>query len=49
MIAQCYVDGFDIRDVKRDSLAGQMSMVLQEPFLFSGTIFENISVPTKQR
>jgi ATP-binding cassette subfamily B protein len=28
--------------VKRDSLAGQMSMVLQEPFLFSGTIAENI-------
>ncbi len=36
------VDGFDIRDVKRDSLAGQMSMVLQEPFLFSGTVAENI-------
>ena len=36
------VDGFDIRDVKRNSLAGQMSMVLQEPFLFSGTVAENI-------
>ena len=36
------VDGFDIRDVKRDSLVGQMSMVLQEPFLFSGTVAENI-------
>ena len=36
------VDGHDIRDVTRKSLAGQMSMVLQEPFLFSGTVRENI-------
>ena len=36
------VDGHDIRDVTRHSLASQMSMVLQEPFLFSGTVGENI-------
>ena len=36
------VDGMDIRDVKRRSLARQMSMVLQEPFLFSATVRENI-------
>ena len=36
------VDGYDVRDVKRESIAGQMSMVLQEPFLFSGTVAENI-------
>ncbi len=36
------VDGRDIRDVKRQSLARQMSMVLQEPFLFSATVRENI-------
>ncbi len=36
------VDGTDIRDVTRGSLAGQMSMVLQEPFLFSGTVSDNI-------
>ncbi len=36
------VDGWDIRDVTRNSLARQMSMVLQEPFLFSGTVRENI-------
>ena len=36
------VDGHDIRNVTRSSLAGQMSMVLQEPYLFSGTIAENI-------
>ena len=36
------VDGMDVRDVKRRSLARQMSMVLQEPFLFSATVRENI-------
>ena len=37
------VDGYDIRDVKRESLVHQMSMVLQEPYLFSGTVRENIA------
>ena len=36
------VDGYDLRDVKRESLVHQMSMVLQEPYLFSGTVRENI-------
>ena len=36
------VDGHDIREVTRSSLAGQMSMVLQEPYLFSGTVADNI-------
>ena len=36
------VDGHDIRHVKRTSLVNQMSMVLQEPYLFSGTVIENI-------
>ncbi|MCH8206522.1 MAG: ABC transporter ATP-binding protein [Chloroflexi bacterium] len=36
------VDGQDIRDVTRHSLVSQMSMVLQEPFLFSDTVRENI-------
>ncbi len=36
------VDGYDIRRVTRQSLAGQMSMVLQEPYLFSGTVADNI-------
>ena len=36
------VDGHDIRTVTRNSLASQMSMVLQEPFLFSGSVRENI-------
>ena len=36
------VDGQDIRDVTRRSLAVQMSMVLQEPSLFSTTVRQNI-------
>jgi ABC-type multidrug transport system fused ATPase/permease subunit len=36
------IDGFDIRQVRRQSLVRQMSMVLQDPYLFSGTIKDNI-------
>jgi ATP-binding cassette subfamily B protein len=36
------IDGYDLREVKRHSLVNQMSMVLQEPYLFSGTVKENI-------
>ncbi len=36
------VGGVDVRDVTLDSLGHTISMVLQEPFLFSGTIFDNI-------
>jgi ABC-type multidrug transport system fused ATPase/permease subunit len=36
------VDGQDIRDLTLQSLRAQISIVLQEPLLFSGTIAENI-------
>jgi ABC-type multidrug transport system fused ATPase/permease subunit len=36
------IDGVDLRDLKLDSLREQISVVLQEPLLFSGTIEENI-------
>ena len=36
------VDGHDLRDITRSSLAGQMSLVLQEPFLYSTTVADNI-------
>src|SRR5262249_43336676 len=35
------IDGHDIRDVKLKSLRQQTGIVLQESFLFSGTIAEN--------
>lgn len=36
------VGGHDVRDVTQDSLGREIAMVLQEPFLFTGTVFENI-------
>ena len=42
------VDGHDLREVQRNSLVHQMSMVLQEPYLFSGTVRENISYLNEQ-
>ena len=36
------VDGYDVRDVKRASLTRQMGVVLQDPFLFTGSVSENI-------
>ena len=38
------IGGVDIRNIRRESLRRQIGMVLQEPFLFSQTIRENIAV-----
>ncbi len=37
------IDGHDLRDVQIRSLRRQVGMVLQDSFLFSGTILENIT------
>lgn len=37
-----YVDGHDVRDFNRDDLRRQFGMVLQDTWLFKGTIMENI-------
>ncbi len=39
---QILLDGRDIRELRLKSLRNQVSLVLQEPVLFSGTIGENI-------
>ena len=36
------VDGHDLRSVTQQSLRQQMGVVLQDPFLFNGTVAENI-------
>lgn len=36
------IDGVDIRDVTQRSLRSQMGLVSQDPFLFAGTIADNI-------
>jgi len=37
------LDGTDLRDITLDSLRGNISIVLQDTFLFNGTIEENIA------
>ncbi|MGN1102905.1 MAG: ABC transporter ATP-binding protein, partial [Huintestinicola sp.] len=37
------IDGVDIRDMKRDSLRSLYGMVLQETWIFTGTVRENIA------
>jgi ABC-type multidrug transport system fused ATPase/permease subunit len=40
---QILIDGHDIRDYTLESLRAQMSMVLQESILFTGSILENVA------
>ncbi|MDP3384280.1 MAG: ATP-binding cassette domain-containing protein, partial [Phenylobacterium sp.] len=44
---QVLIGGRDVRDVTLESLGRNIGMVLQEPFLFSGTIEENIRYNTE--
>lgn len=37
------IDGIDIRDMKRRSLTRHMGVVLQQPYLFSGSVRDNIT------
>jgi ATP-binding cassette, subfamily B, multidrug efflux pump len=39
---QVLVGGHDVRDLTQASLGRHIAMVLQEPFLFTGTVLENI-------
>ncbi|UCC67791.1 MAG: ABC transporter ATP-binding protein, partial [Armatimonadota bacterium] len=40
---EIFIDGVPLRDVSLWSYRGRLGVVLQEPFLFSGTIAENIA------
>ena len=40
---EIFIDGQNIYDVKRQSLRSAYTMVLQETWLFGGTIFENVA------
>lgn len=37
------IDGRPLNSIKRDSLRSHMAFVLQDPYLFEGTIYENIA------
>lgn len=41
-LGRVLVDGIDLRTVTQQSLRKQMGMVLQDPFLFNGSVKENI-------
>jgi ABC-type multidrug transport system fused ATPase/permease subunit len=41
-IGRIFIDNRDLRDIKLESLRRQISLVLQDVFLFNGTIAENI-------
>jgi ATP-binding cassette, subfamily B, multidrug efflux pump len=40
------IDGIDVRSYARTALGQHVAMVLQDPFLFTGTVFENIRYRT---
>src|SRR4029453_1298216 len=44
---QVVIGGVDVRDVTQDSLGRRIAMVLQEPFLFTGSVYENIRYCTQ--
>ena len=41
---QILIDGIDIKKIKLDSLRSQIGQMLQDVFLFSGTVFSNIQM-----
>ncbi len=42
------IDGVDVRDYAKSALGRHIAMVLQDPYLFTGTVFENIRYRTTQ-
>lgn len=43
-----YIDGVELKSIKKDYLRKNIGIVLQEPFLFSKSIFENIRLNNLQ-
>jgi ATP-binding cassette subfamily B protein len=41
------IDGHELRDINREYLRSKVGIVLQEPFLFSKTIYENIRLANR--
>ncbi len=41
-VGRILIDGVDLRSVRQQSLRRQMGIVLQDPFLFAGSVHENI-------
>ena len=43
-----YIDGIDVRDIRQKDLRRHIGAVLQDPFIFSGTIASNIRLHEEQ-
>ena len=43
-----YVDGVELRNIKKEHIRKHLGVVLQEPFLFSKTVYENIAIADRQ-
>lgn len=41
------IDGISLKDIKKKHIRGQIGVVLQDPFLYSKTVFENIAIAHK--
>jgi len=39
-----YIDGVELRAIKKEHIRKHLGVVLQEPFLFSKTVYENIAI-----
>jgi len=45
---QILLDGIDLRELSLEDYRAHLGVVLQEPFLFSGSVYENIAYPKPQ-
>jgi ATP-binding cassette subfamily B protein len=43
-----YLDGVELRDIEKTHLRSYLGVVLQEPFLFSKTVYDNIAIANRK-
>jgi ATP-binding cassette subfamily B protein len=43
-----YVDGVELREIEKHYLRSHLGVVLQEPFLFSKTVYDNIAIANRK-
>lgn len=43
-----YIDGIELKKIKKEHIRKHLGVVLQEPFLFSKTVYENIAIADRQ-
>ena len=46
---QVLIDGHDVRDLTQNCIGRHLAMVLQDPFLYSGSIFQNIQYASQDK